>query len=371
VVGGVTQLGGADVSVDLAVVGAGIVGTSLAAEVRRREPAARVLLLDRSRIASGATRHSAALCTPTGATGAHRALAVRAEGWYADRTRAGDIPAGRPVPVYWVVDEADVAEFQAEFTGEPAVPATAADLDRLRRAYPDVVLHRGETVYRSPGWIGDPEATARALAARLRLESGSGCWEGVQIDRVEPDDGGGVLLTGRGGQRIRARQAVFATGAWLAGGLCATAAGERTGGWDLRVKKVAALHLARAPEAADPVVVFWADDVFLMPLPDRSQTLVSFYCRTWDVRPSTGEQVLDRPELQSGLAALAVRCPSLVAAVAGGRASCDGYLPGRLPAVTADPGRPGVLLAGGCSGSGFRLGPGLAALAADLIGGDR
>lgn len=49
-------------------------------------------------------------------------------------------------------------------------------------------------------------------------------------------------------------------------------------------------------------------------------------------------------------------------AVVGDRAFCDGYLPARLPRVAEDPARPGVLLAGGGSGSGFRLAPALAEL---------
>jgi glycine/D-amino acid oxidase-like deaminating enzyme len=373
VVGGVTRLGGADVTVELAVVGAGIVGAAVTTEARRRAPAARVLLLDRSRAGSGASRHSAGLSTPTGATAAHRALAERSERWYAELIGAGEIPAGRPVPVYSVVDEAAVPGFQAEFTQRPAVPATAADLGHLRHAYPDIVLRPGEVVLRSTGWIGDAEATARALAAGLRRQDGGGCWEGVRIDRVEPDDDGGVLLLGSAGQRIRARRAVLATGPWLAtppagSPAAAPAAPGGTPGWELRVKKVAALHLARRPAGGDPVVAFEAEDLFLMPQPERNQTLVSFYCRNWDVRPDAGELVLDRPELSAAVAALAARLPSLAGAVAGSRASCDGYLPGRLPAVVPDPDRPGVLLAGGCSGSGFRLGPGLAALAVDQLG---
>ena len=57
-------------SCDLVVVGAGILGSIVAAEARRRSPAAKILLLDRGTVGCGTTRHSAALSTPTGATAA-------------------------------------------------------------------------------------------------------------------------------------------------------------------------------------------------------------------------------------------------------------------------------------------------------------
>jgi D-arginine dehydrogenase len=343
---------------DLVVVGAGIVGATVAEEARRRRPAARVLLLDRSQVGSGATRHSAALSAPTGATAAHRRLAERAARWYADLERTSEAPWRRPLVTYWVVGESSVLECQQEFVSDPPAPAGMADLARLRDAYPDLVVRPGEVVLRSGGvWAGAAEATARVLAARLNQADGCGCWEGVQVDDVQPEGNGHVLLL-RTGQRLRARHVVLATGPWLADD-----PGQARAGWGLRVKKVAALHLARRPQPDDPAVVFWHEDAFLMPLPDRGVTLFSFYCPTWDVRPDAGPLVIERMDLDAALAVLAARSASLTVARAGGRAFCDGYLPTRLPEVAEDPGRPGVVLAGGCSGSGFRLAPALAELA--------
>jgi glycine/D-amino acid oxidase-like deaminating enzyme len=218
-------------------------------------------------------------------------------------------------------------------------------------------------VLRSAGvWAGAAEATARALAARLNQTGPSACWEGVRVDDVQPDNGGQVVLT-HTGERLRARHVVLATGPWLAGD-----AGPERAGWALRVKKVAALHLARRPAPDDPVVVFCAEDAFLLPLPEAGMTLYSFYCPTWDVRPSA-DLVIDRDELAAARTALSARSPRLAVAVAGGRAFCDGYLPARLPLAAEDPARPGVVLASGGSGMGFRLAPALAERA--LAGLDR
>jgi glycine/D-amino acid oxidase-like deaminating enzyme len=237
--------------------------------------------------------------------------------------------------------------------------AGAAELARLRAAYPGLVVRRHEVVLRSEGvWAGGAEATARALAARLNRSGASACWDGVRVDDVQPDGDGLVVLT-QTGDRLRARHVVLATGPWLA-----EDAGTRRAGWRLRVKKVAALHLARRPVPGDPVVVFCDEDAFLLPLPERGLTLFSFHCRTWDVRPGTG-LAIERDELDAARADLAARSRDLAAAVAGGRASCDGYLPERLPAAAQDPARPGVVLVGGCSGSGFRLAPALAERALD------
>lgn len=340
---------------DLVVVGAGIVGATVAEQARRRRPGARILLLDRSSPGSGATRHSAALSAPTGATAAHRQLAERSERWYADLARTSDAPWRRPLDAYWVVRESSVAECLREFVCHAPVPAGSADVARLRRAYPDLAVRVDEVVLRSEGvWAGAAAATARALATRLHQADGCGCWAGVQVDDVQPHGGGHVVLTSTG-ERLRARHVVLATGPWLADD-----PGQVRADWQLRVKKVVALHLARRPEPDDPVVMLWDEDAFLLPLPDHGGTLFSFYCPTWDVRPDT--LFVERDDVTAALAVLASRNPSLATALAGGRAFCDGYPPNRLPAAVADPGRPGVVLAGGCSGSGFRLAPGLAEL---------
>jgi glycine/D-amino acid oxidase-like deaminating enzyme len=274
----------------------------------------------------------------------------------------GEAPWRRPLVTYWVVAGSSIPQFQQEFVCDPPEPAGAADLARLWRAHPDLVVGPDEVVLRCDGvWAGAAEATARALAARLNQADGCACWEGVQVDDVQPDGGHHVLLTSTG-QRVRARHVVLATGPWLA-----EDPGQARVGWGLRVKKVAALHLARRPRPDDPVVVFWDEDAFLLPLPDRGVTLFSFYCPTWDVRPDSGSLVIDRADLDAALAVLAARSPSLAGARAGGRAFCDGYLPSRLPEIAEDPGRPGLVLAGGCSGSGFRLAPALAELALSTL----
>jgi D-arginine dehydrogenase len=347
-------------SFDLVVVGAGIVGTAVAEEARRRAPAAKILLLDRARAGSGTTRHSAALSTPTGATAAHRRLVERAERWYARLERDGG-PRRRRLATFWVVREAEVDALREEFVGAPPLPASAADVARLHAAYPDLAVRPDEVVLRSGGvWAGAAEATARGLATRLNRSGTSACWQGVRVDDVRPNGNASVVLT-HTGQTVRAKHVVLATGPWLTG------AAERAG-WPLRVKKVAALHLARRPVPDQPVVVFCAEDAFLLPLPEDGVTLFSFCCQTWDMHPDEAE-VIERDELDVARAILGARSPSLAAVVAGGRAACDGYLPERLPAAVEDPTRPGVVLAGGGSGSGFRLAPALAEQA--LAGLDR
>jgi len=346
------------VTVDLVVVGAGIVGAAVAEQARRRAADATVLLLDQGQAGSGSTRYSAALCPPVGATPGHRELVEHAERWYDDlyaRDGTGSAaPTRRRLETYWVVRADEVDALGAEFVTAPPTPASAVDLARLRDAYPDLVVRPDEVVLRCDRtWAADPGATVRALTRRLAEGSSSACWEGVRVDDVQPDGDRYVVLT-HTGQRLTARHVVLATGPWLADD-----PGAARAGWPLRVKKVAALHLAHRPPPTDPVVMFCAEDAFLLPLPEHGLTLFSFHCSTWDVRPSPG-LLVDRAELAAARAVLAARSPRLAEVVAGGRAFCDGYLPQRLPATAVDPARPGVVLVGGCSGSGFRLAPALA-----------
>jgi len=348
---------------DLAVVGAGIVGATVTAEARRRRPRASVLLLDQSLAGSGATRYSAALSTPTGASPAHRRLVQRAGRWYSDLERTGAALPRRSLLTYWVVGEASAAGFTKEFVSDPPVPAANRDLARLRELHSDLAIGPAEVVFRSDGgvWAGSAADTAKALAYGLNQAEGCGCREGVRVEDVEPE-GDAFLLRTHTGDRLRSRHVVLATGPWLADD-----PGQGPLGWGLRVKKVAALHLALRPRAHDPAIVFWDEDAFLLPMPAAGFTLFSFHCDTWDVRPESADLVVERSERDAALGVLARRSTRLAASHAGGRAFCDGYLPGRLPLVCEDPARPGVLLAGGCSGSGFRLAPALAELALDRL----
>ena len=114
-------------------------------------------------------------------------------------------------------------------------------------------------------------------------------------------------------------------------------------------------------------MVFAHEDAFVLPVPATGTSIFSFYRDSWDVEPDRQPLAIDSDDLADGATALARRGRALVGRIVGGRAFCDAYAPERVPIVAADTELPQVVYAGGGSGSGSRLAPGIAKAALDAL----
>ncbi len=343
--------------VDVAVIGAGIVGCMTAREVLARRPGASVAVLDREAVGSGASRRSAGLHFPRGASERVRRMAEVSEHRY--RALKAELPG---LPVYEV---------------DTTVVAHEGSAGRLRQAYlPGAGLSRTDVVPRvlralpedhlawqvSGGQYGDVQGVAQALAAVLRPEVRF--LEGTRVTGMVSSSGGVELELSSGGT-LRAGKVLLSPGPWLADPAWAPWL-EPLG---LRVKKVVALHVERRPLPGDGVVVFEDADAFLLPMHHRGHWLFSYTCRQWDVSPEELPGHLTSVEIAEAHAALARFAPELAPLCTTGRVFCDAYSSDRAPVVRpVDPHRH-VVFAGAASGSGYRLAPAIAAEAAALLDG--
>jgi glycine/D-amino acid oxidase-like deaminating enzyme len=336
---------------DIAVVGAGIVGCTIARELLAREPDLDVTLLERDMVGSGATRRSAGLHIPRGADTTVREMTAYSQGyWAAERVVDPQLPI---------------------FSVPMTVVAGAGHAGAVEQRYlPALGFHRladvesggeGDLAWRVDGahYADVYELTqhfATELRSRARVAEGQRV---VGLD-VHPH-GVGVRLGG--GETVRAGRVVLAPGPWLADpawqGLLAPLR--------LRVKRVVALHVAAPVEPGDGVTVYEDEDAFLLPLARRGHWLFSYTSRRWDVHPDRDLGGLTPAERADATAALARRAPHLAGRVTGARVFCDAYSPDRVPQISRlDPsGR--VLFAGATNGSGYRLAPAIAARAVDLL----
>ncbi|MFJ6721929.1 NAD(P)/FAD-dependent oxidoreductase [Streptomyces sp. NPDC091259] len=340
---------------DVAVVGAGILGVLVAREILTRHPAARVTVLDRDMIGSGATRRSAGLHFPRGATETVRTLAAESQDFYADlHTIRPDLPI-HPLPM--------------------TVLAPEAAEERLREVYlPEAKLRRA----------GELPPTITVLPARYGAWEGDGCQyadvhtltqtlaaelrhrvlfrEGVAVTALDSGpDGAHFTLTG--GATLTAGRVVLAPGPWLA----EPAWRELVAPLGARVKKIVALHVDVPPRAGDGAIVFQDEDAFLLPFHHRGHWLFSYTCREWDVDPGAVDPALTADHLAEARALLVRYAPELADRCHAGRVFCDAYGPDGRPLVTplAEDGR--IVFAGAAGGSGYRLAPALAARTADLL----
>jgi glycine/D-amino acid oxidase-like deaminating enzyme len=357
---------------DLVVVGAGIVGTMTAYLATRLRPDDRVLLVDQGQIGGGATAFSAGFDAPLAPTAVHREFVQRSGRLY-DVLRS-DMPALplAPVDVYWVIDRDREAELASMLCGTTLTPASGDDHQLLSGSYPGLVIGGNEAVYRmrTPGYYGSPREVAERMAAAARESGRAECSMGTRIERVTRRDGGYVLHCGDG-TVITCARVVLATGPWLRTGPARTATGQlggQPGGpAGLRVKKVAALHVERIPPPGAPALFFPHDDAFLLPRADERRWVLSFASEEWDCAPDAEQLAITPEDRKRALDVLMRHVPAFAPDVHGGRVWCDGYTQDRAPLVTAAGDGSGVIVAGGCSGSGFRLAPAIAERALHLV----
>ena len=335
------------------VIGAGIIGCLVASELARRDPAARITVVDRDGIGSGASRRSAGLHLLRGATPRTRRMSARSHAYYADL--ASRLP-GAPIR-------------QVAATVLSSGPHGGRYLD-LARPAPSVLPHghgvaarAGQTAWRIDGCHhADVYALCGAVAAQLRPRVRF--LEGVEVTGLTPRPDSVLVRCGTG-QRLAADAVVLAPGPWLA----APAWRDLVAPLGLRVKKIVALHVERRPGPGDELVVFDDEDAFLLPLPGRGHWLFSYTCTEWDVEPDALTSGLTAANVEEARACLRRYSPALAAVAAAGRVFCDAYSPDGEPVVRAVDDAGLMVFAGAANGSGYRLAPAIGSDAAGLLCG--
>lgn len=349
---------------DLAVVGAGVVGAMTGHLALERQPGLRLLTVDQLPLDQdglNATDLSAGLDVPTGRDARQRELAARSTALYR-RLLAGrpGLPV-RPVDTFWLLARDNVGRLRETMAG-PALEE--AGPDALDGVFPGLRPSGDRILLRSDGsWRADVAGLTRALLDEQRGRPGCAVREDEEVTSLRPY-ADGFLLAGEGGRPLaRCRAAVVATGPWALHGPF----GERMRAAGLRIKKVAAFHLDLRPAHDAPVLIFEDDDAFLLPQPESGRWLFSFTSQEWGGSPVLRPAALSGGDYSEALRVLRRYAPSLAGALCGGRAFYDGYTPDRLPLVEPVPDHPGVVVAVGGNGSGFRLAPAIAERALSLL----
>ncbi|WP_018656874.1 NAD(P)/FAD-dependent oxidoreductase [Actinomadura flavalba] len=333
---------------DLIIVGAGIVGCLVAREALAREPGARIVVADQREIGGGATRYSAGLHFPRGSTARVRAMAAHSQEYYAKLKAADPGTPLQSLGMTIVAPAGHEAALHETYLPEARLtPASAAP----------VAVPAGHAAWTGTGchYADVPSLTAR-IARELR--DTVTFREGTAVEAVEPSaDGAAVRLST--GETLSAPRVVVAVGPWLP-----------SSPWNdaprARVKKVVALHVDVPPLLGDPVIVFEAEDAFLLPFPHRGHWLLSYTSTDWDVTPGDLGG-LAPADLAAGRDLLARYAPAMADRCRSGRVFCDAYSADRTPLVRPLAADARVVVAGAANGSGYRLAPAIAAETLDLL----
>ncbi|MFI9503891.1 NAD(P)/FAD-dependent oxidoreductase [Nocardia sp. NPDC052566] len=323
-------------TVDIAVVGGGIVGAVVTREFAMAYPGADIVVLEQGLIGLGASSRSAGVHFPRGATARVRSMTGYSHRYWRDLAVELDLPL-------CAVDATVVAS--ADRAG--AVRAAYLDLGATTTA----AAPAGTLAWTLHGChyadvLAVTQRILSALCGRVII------WEGSEVVAVEPGDDHRLVL--RHGGELRARRVVLCPGPWIAHPAWA----DLVAPLGLRVKKIVAAHIDAAPGPDTPLIVFDDEDAFLLPVRHRGHFLFSYTCEVWDVSPDTVALGVSRAELDDARAVLERYAPELVRRCRSGRVFCDAYSPRREP-VVAELG-PGLVFAGAAGGSGYRLAPAIA-----------
>lgn len=322
---------------DLAVLGAGIAGCTIAYEYARACPGARIALVERRQVGGGCSGMAGAVATPAVRDPAMRTASDTSRAWFqAYAARHGDAPL-EEIPIAYVVAAAQ-AQALALRLASPPRPATALPA-WLQVDSGEEVLAAGTAVR------ADVAALCRHMVAHA---GGLALFEGTTA--LPERSGAGWRLRLSDGRELATRRLVRATGPWFT-------AAER-GRLGARLKKIVAFVVAAPVPAQASAIYFDAHEAFLLPLPARGCWLLSIRSAHWDCAPVTKQLVAGPDDLALAHAVLRRHAPALLPLLRGARVHCDGYLAGMRPGSAA--GDDGAVLAGAGSGSGFRYAPALA-----------
>ncbi len=341
------------------VIGAGVIGCLIARELTARNPQGCVTVLDSDAVGAGASRRSAGLHLPRGATARTRCMSSYSHAYYADLKRSRPELPIHPVAATVISSRGRADQLGGGYLREAAlVPARRLQGAALR-------LPPGSRGWHVAGChYADVYRLTNAVAAQLRPRVLF--LEGLAVTGLTVG-GGAVTVHGGTGERLRADSVVLAPGPWLS----APAWRELIAPLGLRVKKIVALHIEQRPDPADEAVILDDDDAFLLPLADRQHWLFSYSCREWDVDPDGLGSGLSAGDIALARDCLRRYTPSLADACRSGRVFCDAYSPDAEPVIRALDGAGQIVFAGAASGSGYRLAPAIAAQVADLLYGQR
>jgi glycine/D-amino acid oxidase-like deaminating enzyme len=339
----------------VAIVGAGVVGCLTAREIVGRAPGMALTVLDRDAIGSGASRRSAGLHLPRGASSRLRSMAAYSQEYYRALAHEVGPEMFQAVPATLVAPAEAQARLACEYLEESDLRSSTAVPAPLR------TLPAGASAWAIDG-CQSADVTALAHCVAERLRSTVSFREGVAVTGLEADRHQVFLhlSTGRG---LIVDRVVLAPGPWIH----APAWRELVAPLGLRIKKIVAVHVAAPVGPADQAVIFPDEDAFLLPLPSLGYWLFSYTCDEWDVDPDALLGGLSAHDVDAAREVLDRYAPGLADLVGAGRVFCDAYSPEREPRIESldEAGR--IVFVGAANGSGYRLAPAMAAEVADLI----
>jgi len=354
-------------SPDVIVVGGGINGASTAFNLARA--GLKVTLIEKDFIAAGPTGRSSAIIRQHYSHEVTARMALRSLRIFQnfDDVVGGD-PEFHPTGFLLAARPEDVAMLEANVTLQQAVGINTrlVSPQEVKELEPHISIEGiAAAAYEPESGYADPAATTTAFAGRAR-DLGASLQLGSRVQTVLIEGGRAIgVATDQG--TFRAGVVVLAAGPW-------TARIAETIGIDLPIK--ASRHQVityRRPDEFERHMVFagFADAVYIRP--ETGQLML-----VGSIEPGEAEDEVPDPDrfnehvdfdvVAEFSERVARRYPAMEAGTSpGGWASLYDITPDWHPILGALPGVEGLYCVAGTSGHGFKLGPAVGEMMADLI----
>ena len=354
---------------DVIVLGGGLMGTASAYFLARR--GARVTLIERNRIGSGATVASFGNIRRTGRHLSQLPLAHRSLGLWgeAEKMLGRDVEFRATGHIRLIFDEGGLADMRAY--AEAARP-WGLELEELgprdiRARFPGLGPGAVAASFSPQDGSGNPRLIAPAFAAAAR-KPGAEIIEGAEVDKITCSGSGSLVASSKGA--FAAGCLLNTAGAW--GALVAAQFGEEVP-LDARGPQMGVTE--PLPHRILPVVGIWTRDKdygAYLRQDERGNIVFGGATEREPDDLDPGHAVTDPMRLALQLRAVARLLPAIAqVALIRTWSGCEGYVRDMLPVLGRSATTPGLFHAFGFSGHGFQLGPGVGDAMAELITTDR
>ncbi|MBF4162406.1 FAD-binding oxidoreductase [Nocardioides sp. CBS4Y-1] len=354
---------------EVVVVGGGLEGCAAAWQLTTRG-VTDVLVLERSTVGSGMTGKSSGIVrchygVPTLAAMAVYGTEVfeHASDLFSDGLDIGFRSCGYVVGV----GPENVEALHANLAAQRAAGVQTETIDHATVAelWPTARLDDFAAFAHEPrGGYGDAYLTAQAFAAAAR-RGGARVAQGAGVAAIETDAEGVCGVRLGDGSRVASRQVVLAAGPWsvaLAAPL----------GVDLPIRVHREEIILLKPGVPTEGLPVFSDLVSLQYVrPDVGGEILFGNSDLATLKPADPDHYLDRADdafVDMAAAKIGHRFPGLDDAVlASSYAGCYDVTPDYNPVISTVPAMPGLVVAAGFSGHGFKISPAVGRLVADLV----
>lgn len=348
---------------DLTVIGGGIIGTWAMHLAKTMFPHWNTLLVDANLVGNGASRHSASLDMPGGHTPLRKRLVKTSKkNW---KTLISDQPSlpMRDIDAFGICKKKELKAIGQQFSGLTFGDDRLSHLKKLSKFLPGFDVTKDHALFHIPfAQYATQNTVVEQMISDLRKQERCTILEGLEIKSISMV-GDRLKLTSENGISLKTKRVIEATGPWMLSGPMA----KECASFGIRTKKIVALHIEQEPHPDASVIYSFEKEAFLMPRHEEGRWLFSFRRDVWDVPPRLEELRINASDLSAAKKVLNALYPPFVELISGGRSFCDAYGQDGEPIIKSVSEAGNYIIAGGGSGSGFRLAPGIALEALSLL----